>query len=943
MLMKIKLILALFILLSPVAMLKGQGTTIKLSELELDRAYQQYSSPLKNRAANGAPFKVLGQTFDHGVGVYANSQIRIFLANNVQHFECKVGVNDNDIDYKSDNISAVPLTDGSMMFYQTDNIKKSKQFLGIGSGNGSVEKGSVVFKIIADGKEVFNSGTMRGNEAVKSVNLDLRGINVIDLICQDAGDGSSGDFGNWMNAQFAYSEIKPQLVEAHYVQANRVVDKQAQKHIHDKVSRLSAIQLPLPNVRYDWLLDASRAKAKVLQTHDQKSIVLTNGLVSRVFRITPNLATIDLSNQMTGQTLLRAVSSEGILKIDGKIYSLGGLAGQEEFGYTMFDWVDKMQALPNSFQVVDFEVGELSPRINWPNKRWSLVKKAPEEGCLLTFILKGPEVLENVRVKINYALYDGLPCISKWIEIENNTGMEINLDEFNLEQLAMVEPDSPVETKESHQFLKPNIHLESDWAFLGFTEKESERTEFWDVDPRYTSQCNYPLLTPCLLNIKLPMGPDVSIPSGKGFTTFRNWMMPFDSEQRERKGLFVQRMYKKIAPWVTENPIFMHCTSSDPKVVREAVDQCAATGYEMIILSFGSGLSMENESVDNIAKFREMRQYANSKGIELGGYSLLSSRWISDSIDVINPQTGKRGGMIFGSSPCLSSEWGFDYFRKIKSFFEKTGMTVFENDGSYPGNVCASTEHAHHKGLLDSQWEQRKQIVDLYTWMCEQGIYTNVPDFGYILNGSTKVGIGYREVNWSLPRERQLVLGRQVMYDGLWERLPSMCWTFVPLTEYHGGGAAATLEPLKDHLKDYKAHQIQNYGTGVQACYRGHRLYDSPETKQTVIEVIEWYKKYRDILNSEIVHLRRPDGKDYDGIMHVNPELAEKGFVMLYNPTKTSITKTIKLPLYYTGISKTASVREQEQKPQTYLLDNQSCIEVELEIPAQGYTWLVVE
>ena len=63
-----------------------------------------------------------------------------------------------------------------------------------------------------------------------------------------------------------------------------------------------------------------------------------------------------------------------------------------------------------------------------------------------------------------------------------------------------------------------------------------------------------------------------------------------------------------------------------------------------------------------------------------------------------------------------------------------------------------------------------------------------------MLNGGTKVGIGYREVNWSLPRERQLVLGRQVMYDGLWERLPGMCWTFVPLTQYHGGGAAATLE-----------------------------------------------------------------------------------------------------------------------------------------------------
>lgn len=95
----------------------------------------------------------------------------------------------------------------------------------------------------------------------------------------------------------------------------------------------------------------------------------------------------------------------------------------------------------------------------------------------------------------------------------------------------------------------------------------------------------------------------------------------------------------------------------------------------MLIISFGSGLNMEDESPANYAKFKELRDYADSRGIELGGYSLLSSRWISDDVDVINPETGKRGGMIFGSSPCLCSDWGYDYFRKIKQFFEKTGMT----------------------------------------------------------------------------------------------------------------------------------------------------------------------------------------------------------------------------------------------------------------------------
>ena len=916
---------------------------ISLPDMDLSLAYQQYGSPMKNAAVTGEKLTVGGEHFGQGVGVQANSKIKLSLRKNTGLFTCKVGVNDRSLDYKKEDFSKIPMTDGTMLFYRTDGTGGKKQFVGVGAGDGSFDKGSVVFRLVGDGKELYNSGMVRGGEKAREVSLDVSGVDVLELVVEDGGDGVSGDHADWIEPVFSYNEIKPSLVNADYKGTIETMPAEVERALRSKVAALPAIDLPVARPESDWLLDAKGVKAGVYQTHNGKDIVLSNGLVSRIFRIYPNLATVDLVNQMTGESMLRAVSNEGVLKIDDKVYTLGGLDGQFEYGYTQYKWVDSLTILPNSFRVTGFDITELAPRIDWANKRWSLVKPGETTGKVLSFYLEGPDYLKGVKVKLNYALYDGIPCISKWMEIENKSGMGITLDEFTLEQLAMAEPESPVEAKRPEQFLKPNIHVESDWAFLGFTEREADRTEFWNTDPRYTSQCNYPLLTPCLLEVKLPMGPDEDIPDGAKFNSFRTWLMPFDSDDRDRKGLFLKRMYRKIAPWTTENPIFLHCVSSDPKVVKTAIDQCAETGYEMVILSFGSGLNMEDESEANIAKFKEFTEYANSKGIELGGYSLLSSRWISDEVDVINPETGKRGGMIFGSSPCLSSEWGYDYFRKIRSFYEKTGMTVFENAGSYPGNVCASTSHAHHKGLKDSQWKQRQQIVNLYQWMCENGIYTNIPDFGYMLNGGTKVGIGYREVNWSLPRERQLVLGRQVMYDGLWERLPGMCWTFVPLTQYHGGGAAATLEPLKDHIPDYKAHMIQNYGAGVQACYRGPRLYDTPETKAAVVEVIDWYKKYRTILNSELIHLRRADGRDWDGFMHVDPEGKEKGFALLFNPTDKAITRTIRLPLYYTGISDVAKIREKENAPVTYKLNRDYTVDIKVTIPARGNTWLVVE
>ena len=684
----------------------------------------------------------------------------------------------------------------------------------------------------------------------------------------------------------------------------------------------------------DWLIDGSPFVSNVEKSADGKDIILTNGLVSRVFRIEPNLATTNIINHATGETLIRTASPEGTLTIDGKDYSLGGLGGIEEYGYMLDGWLDDFTPLTDSFQVVDYKVTDLRKRMEWNRKRWALIKDWNPKGKELTFILEGPEPVKGVKVELHYEIYDGAPIIGKWLVVVNESGREIDLDKFTLEELAVVEYESDVD----HVPHSPEnkIHVESDWRQVSCT------TTYWEKDPRYTSQVNYSLNTPCLLVSRLPLGPDETIANGCRFESYRNWIMPFDSEDRERKGLELKRFRTTLAPWTTENPIFMHLTSSKEEDVKTAIDQCVETGYEMVILSFGSGLNMEDESEENIARFKSYVDYAHSKGIEIGGYSLLASRWISDDVDIINPATGKRGGMTFGSSPCLSSEWGHEYFRKIRTFFEKTGMDFFEHDGSYSGDPCASTSHAWHKGLEDSQWKQRKMLEDLYKWMRAEDIYMNVPDDGTLLIGSTKGFIGYREVNWSLPRDRQIILGRQNIYDGTWKKVPTASWTFTPLTQYHGGGAAATIEPLDEHLDAYKAHMIQNYGSGVQSCYRGFRLYDTERTKEAVIEIINWYKAHRDILCSDVIHLRRPDGRDWDGIMHVNPSLDEKGFVMLYNPTDEDITRTVTLPLYYTGLTRNASVSERDGKPKKVKLDREYNVKVEVTIPANGYNWLVI-
>ena len=356
----------------------------------------------------------------------------------------------------------------------------------------------------------------------------------------------------------------------------------------------------------------------------------------------------------------------------------------------------------------------------------------------------------------------------------------------------------------------------------------------------------------------------------------------------------------------------------------------------MVIMTFGSGFDIENEDPAYIAQIKNLVDYGWAKGVALGGYSLLASRQISASDDVVNPKP------IFDHSPCLGSPWGIEYFRKVRHFIEATGLRVLEHDGSYPGDTCASTTHPGHHGLDDSQWAQWKTISDFYAWCRSRAVYLNVPDW-YYLEGSNKSAMGYRESNWSLPRERQIILARQNIYDGTWDKTPSMGWMFVPLVQYQGGGAAATLEPLKEHLDFYQKHLALNLTAGVQACYRGPRLYDSEQTRAMVKGWVSFYKKHREILESDIIHVRRPDGHDYDAILHVNPALQEKGLAVVNNPLDVPITRTIRLPIYYTGLTTAAMVRVEGGPAHRIPISRDYTAEIKLTIPANGMIWMTLE
>jgi hypothetical protein len=414
----------------------------------------------------------------------------------------------------------------------------------------------------------------------------------------------------------------------------------------------------------DWLINGSSYKAMVIEENNR--IVFSNGLVSRTISLKPDGATTGFKNIITGTELLRAVKPEAIITVDGKELKIGGLTGQPINNYLTEEWLSFMKRdTATPFILAGYKTGEITERFRWKKRlEWMPIDVPwPPNGKRIDFSYepeKGTDVAEGIGIVIHYEIYDGIPLICKWITIENRSDREINIDSFVSEILAFSENESAVGDKKN--WILPDVYVETDYAFGGSMSSEScfEKSVWWLPDPDYKTIVNYNRIQPTLLECKPMIGPDVRILPGGSFSTFRTWILVLDSTEKERKGLAQRKMYRIIAPWITENPIFMHLRNADTASVKDAVAQCVETGFEKIILSFGSGFNIEDTSITNLDRFKELTDYAHRQGITLGGYSLLASRKVDNGNDVVMPE-GKQP--VFGNSPCLGSAWGEEYLR----------------------------------------------------------------------------------------------------------------------------------------------------------------------------------------------------------------------------------------------------------------------------------------
>ncbi|HEX8536702.1 MAG TPA: NPCBM/NEW2 domain-containing protein, partial [Cystobacter sp.] len=111
-------------------------------------------------SGDGRTLTLNGITYAKGLGVNAGAEVDFNLDNRCSTFTADIGVDDE-----------------------------------VGS------KGSVVFQVWGDNALLFDSGTMNGVTATRSLNLNLTGRSTLKLVVTDAGDGDNYDHADWANAR----------------------------------------------------------------------------------------------------------------------------------------------------------------------------------------------------------------------------------------------------------------------------------------------------------------------------------------------------------------------------------------------------------------------------------------------------------------------------------------------------------------------------------------------------------------------------------------------------------------------------------------------------------------------------------------------------------------------------------------------------------------------
>ncbi len=688
----------------------------------------------------------------------------------------------------------------------------------------------------------------------------------------------------------------------------------------------------------------------VVKTEGEGEVTLSNGAISRTFAIPEKggtgFYTKSYANTYIGKELVNGSNTpEVILSLYNKPYEEVYNRKKIIDNTPGYYFIGGENAAENTFAFDSYEIRSITAddvQFQWKKNSHSYSDPAaedwPPKGMHAEFNFVAPSSFpadyQGLQVKVIYEMYDNCAVMKKRVEIVNTKDTMVMIGGLapevlsangndNMKELMLIQSDFTTETTSSnHPKEKCLCQKEPDGS--PFKALGGDRRHIcYDLGPAY----------------------EISTDPGKAaadrFISFNTYELIYSTYWLEQRALEEEGYYRKMFPWITDNPLTYHCTDY---LTKEEIDMAVEGGFDMIIHSYNADGSSDEKQMlardqKTLDKYKELVDYAHSRGIEVGMYqghhklNQYGSKYKPDGKPKDLTYGGNDGGKygVF----CMASAAFDDYWDNFRYFVEYTGLDCIEIDGAYgswdclngedhinedketdpdPNGVDKTTGDASkyrvHHGYFDSKVVQWENITrELCETFREMDTYIRVPSWWYAIGGN-KNTIGYEEIAWSQPRQEQLIYGRQMIYNAGYARTMSMCWSHIPFSQYHGGGDSAAFLPFGEKIDDYNWVVAQNVGNGVTSDFRGKDLYD-----ETVLPIltrwVNFFDRYRGIVNSDMVHISQARSEDnplrtgkMDTLYHVNANNeGEKGLLWVYNQTDEERTEIITVPMYYTGLT----------------------------------------
>lgn len=604
-----------------------------------------------------------------------------------------------------------------------------------------------------------------------------------------------------------------------------------------------------------WVLGAGDCRARIEESAGQLS--LSNGMIRRIIEKNGCRA-ISFQNIRKDSELIAEPRTDFEVYAQGKCCSASQLT------------MESCRIVPCLDRVPFHRSETMTAQGTYP---------PPGKAVELVYRIEKPAL----RIAVRYELYDNMPVLMKQVAVENCGAGPVVIDNICTEVLVVGSfPES--------LFVDSDYDSTTDFIGLDF-----------DTYAKHYARCRHGVL-----EVAPAQRMNVKLAPGETADSIAAFELLFETDYYEHRLIEVKEMYRRIAPWCTDNVLFFHLIANTPRAIRKAVDQCGEVGLEMVIQSFGSGVKMESHSNRYLERIRKAYDYGHAKGLRMGAYTLAY-------VKNYRPVRGNEALNHDGSHicRCLATEWSQKYMADVLNFIDRTGADAVEIDGPYGMMTCSGGETHLHDDFTDSQYKQWKaSVLDWYQEIKSRGVYINAPDW-HFLNGTNRSGVGYEEIAFSERREEQLVTSRIYYYKGTFSKNPSQGWGFLPLNVYHGGGKDAMFCPTDRNAFAFDWALAQITASGVWPTIRGKKVYDSEAGKQILKKWIKIFKRYRKVLNGITVHFLPPriDTQNpsrttgIDAIMNQLPEGEVRGFVMLFNQTDTEQAQELLMPVYYTGLT----------------------------------------